>query len=577
MSFRSIVSLLLAAVFACALGACSVAERPLEGPTSSEPDFGPNVFVFDPSMSDVQKHVDRVFARQEKSQFGLDRYALLFKPGKYDLDVQVGFYTHVAGLGRVPDDVEIDGAVRVHAKWMKGNATCNFWRSVENLSITPKRIDVPNMWGVSQGASMRRVHVKGDLLLADYGWSSGGFLADSKIDGEVHSGSQQQWFSRNSIWDKWVGGNWNMVFVGCENPPEGEWPERPYTRIEKAPLVREKPYLFIDEGGRYFVMVPELRQETAGVTWSGAGSGGTPISIEHFFIARADRDDASTINAALSSGKHLLLTPGIYHLDAPIRVLHPDTVVLGIGYATLVPTTGTAALTVSDVNGVKIAGLMIDADERASPTLVEVGEPESDLYHAADPTFLFDVFCRAGGAIAGSTKSFVTINSNNVVGDNLWLWRADHGKGAKWHINRNENGLIVNGHDVTVYGLFVEHCHEYQTIWNGEGGRVYFYQSEMPYDPPYQEAWMHDGVHGYASYKVADHVKVHEAWGLGVYCVFWAAPIFADRAIETPEHPGIRMHHMVTIRLNGKPDSGICRVINDRGEPVMYTQKAVLK
>ncbi|MGH7242984.1 MAG: coagulation factor 5/8 type domain-containing protein [Phycisphaerales bacterium] len=574
---KSIVSFLLVAVFGWALCACQTATKPLEGPTVSSPDFGPNVFVFDPSMPDVQQHVDQVFKRQEKSQFGSDRYALLFKPGKYPLDMQVGFYTHVAGLGRSPDEVEIEGAVRAHANWMKGNATCNFWRSVENLSIAPTSIDIPNMWGVSQGASMRRVHVKGDLLLADHGWSSGGFLSDCKIDGEVNSGSQQQWFSRNCDWDKWVGGNWNMVFVGCEKPPEGEWPERPYTVIERTPVAREKPFLFIDEAGRYFVMVPELRRETSGVTWASGPGGGTPISLEHFFIARPERDSVADINAALANGKHLLLTPGIYHLDSPIRVPHPGTVVFGLGYPTLVAESGMPAMTIADVSGVTIAGVLLDAGEIPSPTLLQVGESEKSLFHAADPTMLFDVFCRAGGATAGSTKSFVNIRSNNVIGDNLWLWRADHGKGTKWLVNRNENGLIVDGDDVVMYGLFVEHCHEYQTVWNGEGGKVYFYQSEMPYDPPRQEAWMHDGVQGFASYKVADHVKTHEAWGLGVYCVFWAAPIVAETAIEAPEHPGISMNHMTTIRLNGKADSGICHVINGRGEAVMYQQKAVVK
>jgi len=568
-------SLLLLFLFAGTFGGCQVADRPVEGPTSANPDFGPNVFVFDPSMADVQKQVDKVFARQEKSQFGSDRYALLFKPGKYDLDMQVGFYTHVAGLGRSPDDVEIAGAVRTNAKWMKGNATCNFWRFVENLSISPTQIETPNMWAVSQGAAMRRVHVRGDLLLADHGWSSGGFLADCKIDGDVHSGSQQQWFSRNCDWDKWVGGNWNMVFLGCSNPPAGDWPKHPYTVIENTPIEREKPYLFIDDG-RYFVMVPGLRRETLGTTWATGGTPGTVISVEHFFVAHPDRDNASTINAALANGKHLLLTPGIYHLEGPIRVLYPGTVVLGLGYATLVPVHGTAAIVIADVSGVTVAGILVDAGERPSPTLVQVGDPEAALFHASDPTFLFDVFCRAGGATEGSAESFVKIYSHNVVGDNLWLWRADHGKGAKWNINRNENGLIVNGDDVTMYGLFVEHCHEYQTIWNGNGGRVFFYQSEMPYDPPNQGAWMHDGVNGFASYKVADNVITHEAQGLGVYCVFWHAPVVADRAFEAPVGAGIKLRHMVIIRLNGKPDSGICHVLNDQGGPVVYEQKALL-
>jgi len=54
----------------------------------------------------------------------------------------------------------------------------------------------------------------------------------------------------------------------------------------------------------------------------------------------------------------------------------------------------------------------------------------------------------------------------------------------------------------------------------------------MPYDPPSQEAWKHGEVNGYASYKVADTVRTHEAWGLGVYCVFYAAPVVAEVAKE---------------------------------------------
>src|ERR1700687_52271 len=82
------------------------------------PDLGPNVLVFDSSMTatTIQSRLNAVFSRQERNQFGLDRYALLFKPGKYDLDVQVGFYTQVMGLGKSPDDVAITGAVRSKAR-----------------------------------------------------------------------------------------------------------------------------------------------------------------------------------------------------------------------------------------------------------------------------------------------------------------------------------------------------------------------------------------------------------------------------------------------------------------------------
>jgi hypothetical protein len=282
------------------------------------------------------------------------------------------------------------------------------------------------------------------------------------------------------------------------------------------------------------------------------------------------------LNAALSSGKNLLFTPGIYHLESSIRITRAGTVVLGLGYPTLQPVNGTPAVMISDVDGVKLGGILLDAGLVNSATLLQVGEPGSSTSHSKDPVFLYDLFCRAGGALAGKATCFATIHCNDVVGDNFWLWRADHGRGAGWDSNQNKNGLIVNGNNVTIYGLFVEHCQEYQTVWNGNGGRVYFYQSEMPYDPPSQEAWRHGEVNGYASYKVGDGVTTHEAWGLGVYCVFYAAPVVAENAIETPKGPGIKMHHMVTIRLGGQTNSGINHVINGTGASVITTRKATV-
>ncbi len=565
------------AAAALAFAAVLLVIRPGAAPAAA-PDFGPNVLIFDPSMTNSQSRLDALFRAQERSQFGSNRYACLFKPGKYDLDVQVGFYTQVLGLGKSPDDVAITGAVRCKARWMaNNNATCNFWRCVENLSVTPTLDQNINVWAVSQATALRRVHVKGALNLWDGGWSSGGFIADCKIDGQVNSGSQQQWFSRNAEWGGWKGANWNMVFVGVANPPPGRWPDPPYTVIEQTPLIREKPYLFIDDGGSYFVMVPRLSAKgSQGTTWSAGPTPGTPIPIEQFHLARPETDTAATLNAALSQGKHLLLTPGLFRLENSLRVTRPGTVVLGLGYPTLQADRGTPALVISDVDGVKVGGVLLEAGALNSETLLKVGEPGSRVSHAADPIFLWDLYCRVGGARAGKASCMVTLHSHDVVGDNFWLWRADHGRGAGWTSNPNKHGLIVNGDNVTLYGLFVEHTQEYQTVWNGNGGRVYFYQSEMPYDPPSQEAWKHGEVNGYASYKVADNVTTHEAWGLGVYCVFYAAPVVAENAIETPPAPGVKMRHMVTIRLSGRPNSGINHVINGKGAPVITTRKSVV-
>lgn len=543
----------------------------------SVPDFGPNVLIFDPSMTNLQSRLDAISSQQEHNQFGTNRYALLFKPGHYDLDVRVGFYTQVLGLGESPDDVAITGAVRSKAPGRGGNATVNFWRAVENLAVTPTLDQQTNIWAVSQGTALRRVHVRGNLTLSDGGWSSGGFMADCKIDGRVNSGTQQQWLSRNDDWGGWTGGAWNMVFVGVANPPAGAWPDPPYTVIAQTPLVREKPYLFIDGGGRFFVMVPSLETNgTRGITWSSRTIRGTPLPIDRFYLAHPEKDNAASINAALGQGKNLLFTPGIYHLESSIQVSRPDTVVLGLGYPTLLPEQGTPAMTVSDVDAVKVGGILFQAGTNNSGTLLQVGTPGSSASHAAAPLFLYDIFCRVGGAAAGTAADMVTINCNDVVGDNFWLWRADHGRGVGWDLNKNATGLTVNGNNVTLYGLFVEHCQGFQTVWNGNGGRVYFYQSEMPYDPPGQASWRHRDVNGFASYKVSDGVTTHEAWGLGVYSVFHAGGILADNAIETPAVPGVKLHHMVTLRLGWRRDSGIQHVLNGTGGSVISNRQATL-
>lgn len=543
--------------------------------TQPTPDFGPNVLVFDPSMprEAIQTALDGLFTQQEENQFGPERYAYLFKPGLYTLDVNVGFYTQVHGLGLSPGDVAITGAVRVEAGWLgSGNATCNFWRSAENLAVSPTGAD-PMHWAVSQGTWFRRMHIKGDLDLWDRGWSSGGFMADCRVDGRVRSGSQQQWFSRNDSWDKWEGHNWNMVFLGVENAPAGDWPDPPHTVIAQTPLIREKPYLFIDAHGDYAVRVPALQTEgTRGVSWGGGPVRGKTVPLAEFTLAHAGRDTSETMNAALDAGRHLLLTPGVYHLEAALRVTKPGTIVLGLGFATLIPDNGTAALVVSDVNGVSIAGIVFDAGAIESPALLQVGEEGSAADHAQDPTFLYDIVARVGGATVGTASACLVLNSRHVVGDNLWIWRADHGAGATWEGNRARNGIVVNGADVTVYGLFVEHFQEYQTLWNGERGRVFFYQSELPYDAPTQEEWRHEGasglVNGFAAYKVADGVTAHEAWGMGVYAVFIHSSTKCFNAFEAPAAPNIRLRHLTSIWIVGREGTEITHVVSGVGGTV---------
>lgn len=532
----------------------------------AKPLFGPNVLIFSSSTQPqtIQKQIDAVYAIQQHNEFGPQRNALLFLPGSYSVDIPVGFYTEVMGLGASPDATRIAGNVHADANLGQNNATTTFWRAAEGLSIEPTGGTM--QWAVSQAVSLRRMYVRGDLVLHQHhGWASGGWMSDSFVDGNVDSGSQQQWISRNCDWKSWTGANWNMVFVGVVHPPEGEWPSPPYTKVARTPTVREKPFLQANAAGEFSVRVPGLHTDRVGITWRGGETAGETIPIKRFYIARPDVDTAETINAQLALGKDLILTPGIYELTAPIRVTRPHTVVLGLGFATLHPVKGTAAMTTADADGIEIAGLLFDAGPMESPVLLEVGPEGSRAHHAKDPITLHDVFFRVGGAAVGRARVNLRINSNDTLVDHTWIWRADHGAGVGWELNTSENGLVVNGNEVTIYGLFVEHHQQFQVLWNGNGGRTFFYQSEIPYDAPNQESYTSaPGVAGWASYKVADGVTSHEAWGLGVYSVFKHPGVVLTRAIETPKNPEVRFHNMITVALGELGE--IRHVIDDTGE-----------
>jgi hypothetical protein len=531
------------------------------------PDFGPHVFLFTPSTPApvIQQKINQVYAIEQHAEFGSQRYAFLFLPGTYHVDVPISFYTQVVGLGASPDDVRIIGNLHVDAAGPHDNATTTFWRGAEGLSVTPPTGTM--RWAVSQAVPFRRMHVRGNMVLNQHnGWASGGWISDSLIDGTVDSGSQQQWISRNTDWKRWIGSNWNMVFVGVNHPPLGNWPQPPYTKVARTPVVREKPFLCVDAAGNYFVRVPAVRRNSVGITWRSGSTPGISVPLSRFYIAHPDTDTAATLNAQLAHGKDLLFTPGIYALAQPIRVTHPNTIILGLGFATLKPINGNPAMTTADTDGIILAGLLFDAGPVQSPVLLEVGPPGSHRRHIADPISLHDVFFRVGGAGVGRTRINLEINSDNTIIDHTWIWRADHGSGVGWTLNTSNNGLIVNGSHVTAYGLFVEHHQQFQVLWNGDYGRTYFYQSEIPYDPPNQARWNSaPGTKGWASYKVANSVKHHQAWGLGIYSVFTYPGVVLGHAIEVPNTPGVRFHHIISVALGHH--GAIENVIDNTGGP----------
>ncbi len=525
-------------------------------------DLGPNVIVVDPSTPNLQQKFDQVFTQQESNQFGSGRYQFLLKPGTYNgINAQIGFYTSISGLGLNPDDTQINGDVTVDAGWFNGNATQNFWRSAENLAIRP--VNGTNRWAVAQAAPFRRIHVQGGLNLAPngYGWASGGYIADSKIDGTVGPYSQQQWYTRDSSVGGWTNGVWNMTFTGVEGAPATNFATGPYTTLDTTPISREKPFLYLD-GNEYKVRVPGKRTNARGVSWP-ANAGGTSLPLNQFYVVRPGAT-AATINAALDQGLNLLFTPGVYHIDQTIDVDRAGTVVLGLGLATIIPDNGVDAMHVADVDGVRLAGFLIDAGPVRSDALLRIGTPGGNADHSADPTTMQDVFIRIGGAGPGKATDSVVVESDDVVIDHTWIWRADHGEGVGWETNRADYGLRVNGDDVLATGLFVEHFNKYDVYWAGERGRTIFFQNEKAYDAPNAASITHDGIVGYAAYKVADSVNTHDAVALGSYCNFTSDPsIVQHHGFQVPVRPGVQMRHLQVISLGGMGQYR--HVINDTG------------
>jgi hypothetical protein len=247
-----------------------------------------------------------------------------------------------------------------------------------------------------------------------------------------------------------------------------------------------------------------------------------------------------------------------------------------MGFATLSPQTGDTAMVVLDVPGTKLSGVMFDAGPKTSPVLLQVGT-RTDLLRngAANPTQIQDVFFRIGGASAGKSTTSLIVNSSNVVLDNIWAWRADHGTGVGWGANTADHGVIVNGDDVSAYGLFVEHYQKTAVVWNGQGGSTVLFQNEMPYDPPSQAAWsLSETFKGYPAFVVSPNVKTFQGHGMGSYSFFnQGLPIEVTTAFQVPETSGVRMHGLLTVFLDGS--GSIYSVINGTGAAVAKPQQSV--
>ena len=181
---------------------------------------------------------------------------------------------------------------------------------------------------------------------------------------------------------------------------------------------------------------------------------------------------------------------------------------------------------------------------------------------ASAPGFLHDVFFRVGGpdgsaAAPVRVETMLHIRRGWVIGDNLWLWRADHANGGvTYSSNQVRHGLVVDGDNVHMYGLAVEHTLEDLTVWNGERGRTYFYQSELPYIVTQEEF-----PRNLSGYKVSAHVQDHAAYGVGVYSFFRDHVVNVTSGIVAPATS--KFVNPMSVFLNG--NGGIDHILNDQG------------
>jgi hypothetical protein len=555
------------------------------------------VLVFTPAtpQATIQSTLDRIAAQQVPNQFGTQRYAVLFAPGTYGtaadpLKITVGYYTSIAGLGQNPKQVVINGTIDAFNQCENGDqnnctALVNFWRSVTNLTINVGGLTGcfagNDMWAVSQAAPMRRVNVNGGLTLMDFcdgspDFASGGFIADSAFSGgTIINGSQQQFIVRNSTIDGWSNGVWNQVFCGDPGAPAQAFGDPagagPYTTLDTCPVTQEEPYLYQDAAGRLRVFVPSPQRNTSGPSWANGNTPGTSLPLNSFYVVDA-HSTVRDINAALHDGDNLLFTPGVYQVPRTIRVTRPDTKIIGLGFPTLVPQHGNVTMSVADVPGVNLSGLLFDAGAIRSPVLLSIGRPGSHHGRAGDPVSVDDVFFRIGGATAGAATTAFVDNSDFSIIDDIWAWRADHGAGAGTFTgDPAATGVVVTGDHVSAYGLFVEHFLKYETIWTGQDGFVFFFQNENPYEVPNQAAWMASPTqNGYPAFLVGDRVTRFTGYGMGSYSFFnQGADIHNAQAFQVPRRPGVQLHDLLTVFLNA--NGGIDSVVDGTGAAVNQT------
>jgi hypothetical protein len=575
------------------------------------PDKTSNIYIFSPGDdSNTQSIINNAFKTQggvspeNNGQNSLSNYAFLFMPGTYTVDIPIGYYTHVAGLGKLNEKVVINGGPYVLNSSTNPSvgALNNFWRTCENMTVNPligndpdRTIDgsLPQdtmVYAVSQASSLRSVNINGSLHMGaltrvpnswDMGLSSGGFMANCKISKDLSMGSQQQFICRNTEYDSFPDYLWNQVNVGCKEKgfiptvtdtcktrlsTNGDNP-RNLTIVTETPKVFEKPYLAVlDDTDKTSIIVMIPAQSP---------SIGNSNIIPTNYILKNNYKIIGTNWKAIDINKLLLkeeikcviFSPGRYNLDSPINL--NGKLLFGLGIPVLRSTNNNSIITGYG----QICGLICEAGPFIN------GMTNNNILinlKSGNPSYLWDIVCRVGGGDKNndiySVDKMLYIGGDDSILDNIWCWVADHYSNndyTLWDKAICNIGVHVTGNRVIAYGLFSEHTRKRNVLWDGDAGQVYMFQSEFNYFPPTQNDFI-----DIASYEVSQSVNSHIIRGAGAYSFFPNINVARTDTTTPPTNiiyatSGFKFNSKVdyktilTVFLNGF--GGINNVINNDG------------
>ena len=468
--------------------------------------------------ADITKIFEEIYKEQKTNEYGNERVVFLLSPGKYynkdnmnGFEVKLGYYSSVVGLGSTPDSCVFQGVIEVENDPNPCiGALNNFYRGLHNFTLDIPQSRQTCFFRTSQACPIRDIVIKnGTFAVAQSqtncnndpslgGYSSGGFIANvSSQEYPVSFSTQQQFFTRNSDMPNPTeisGGAWNLMFMACPNIKSStQCADNTLlkTSVLKTPFgVPSPPRLVLADDGTYTIVVPQTGSTTGYYQEEAKEEVKNRKVI--FVSPNTTLDEMNRMLQTESAA--LVFAPGIYSLPGPLVVGQSDTVLLGLGYATLIPTKGTPDVQIAnDATGCRVAGFIVQAGNKSSPALVQVGTSKS-AGSKTKPTILQDIFTRVATR-EGVTHNMLEINQGYTVLDHNWNWRADHDAKESGGLGvanaRATNGLVVNADNVTGFGIFSEHQLENCVLWNGDNGQLYFQQTELPYDVT---VWDHPGL-----------------------------------------------------------------------------------